>query len=170
MDYIINESLVPHINDGTISLEEIHALVSIRDFVNRVSSKEYMHKSDINSIRERFGSAPTVTTWGDYFQTELAFEKVRSGEPDLVSAAGTVKFDIISSHTIFSEKDTAFFEWVERNFTACISHPSEMTDEEKEEALHLKILLDYYVNLGINGNFTQAELAWYMDYREQCAV
>jgi len=42
--------------------------------------------------------------------------------------------------------------------------------QEEEEILHLKILKDYYTNLGLVNNFTDAEMQWFDGFQEAKVV
>ncbi|HPQ55292.1 MAG TPA: hypothetical protein PK253_18725 [Spirochaetota bacterium] len=170
MDYLINEDIIQHINNGVFSVEEIDALIDIRDFINRTASKEYIDNGKLESLKERFGTSPVVTTWGDYFQTEIAYNKVNGIIENVQSAVETVKFDIMSCHVIFSQKGISFHEWVESRFETAMTGMALMREEDVEEAVHLKILKDYYVSLGVTGVFTAAEEMWYNAYKEDVAV
>ena len=49
------------------------------------------------------------------------------------------------------------------------SGKDEHTDEEKE-IVHLKILKDYYIDLGIKDNFSETTLKWYYSFKEAMAI
>ena len=170
MEYLINEDIIQHINNGEFTIDEIEALIEIRKFINRTSSRDYIDNGLVDSLKIRYGTAPVVTTWGDYFQTEIAYGKINGEIVNIQSAVDTVKFDIMSSHVIFSGKGISFHEWIESRYEEAMNNPSAMKEEEIEEALHLKILRDYHVTLGITGVFTAAEEMWYNAYKEDVAV
>ena len=119
---------------------------------------------------KKYNTMPTVVTWGDYFQMELAYELRNSSLEDFTRAVDTVKFDIISSYQIFFEKEPIFYEWVESNYNKIKSERDKFSEEEHEEAFHLKILKDYYINLGIINKFSKEEMVWYNSYKEVVAV
>ncbi len=167
MEHILNQELIPQVNNGELSMTKIHCLISIKEFINRISTKRYLEKHDIDRICEEFKVPPSVTTWGDYFQIELVYEIANLSDKDFIKAVETIKFDIISSYIIFSEKDSSFSDWVENNFEL---KEDEAADEEYEEAFHLKILKDYYLNLKIEDKFSSEEMAWYESYKEAAAM
>jgi len=111
-----------------------------------------------------------VVTWGDYFQTELAFELMDLSDEEFRKAIETVKFDIISSFIIFSEKGIDFFEWVDSNYETYLSLKNDVQEEDLKEALHLKILKDYFVSLQITNIFTKQEMKWHSGFKEGIAV
>lgn len=170
MEYLINEDLIQHINNGTFSIDEIDALIEVRDFINRTASRDYIDNETVDSLKTRYGTSPAVISWGDYFQTEIAYGKINGVIENIQSAVAAVKFDIMSSHVIFAEKGISFHEWVEIRYEEAMSGTSSMKREDIDEAVHLKILRDYYVSLGIKGVFTPAEEMWYNAYKEDVAV
>jgi hypothetical protein len=51
-----------------------------------------------------------------------------------------------------------------------VAEKSELLTEEDEEILHLKVMKDYFIDMGITDNFTQAERQWYCDFDEAVAM
>lgn len=170
MEYLINEELIGLINSGELSLTKIKDLVYIKEFIDRVSSESYLEEGALREIIKTHGTAPTVLTWGDYFQTELAFDLHRASDEEFSRAVDTVRFDIISSYLIFSEQDITFFEWVDNSYMSAMENHEILTAEEIEEAMHLKILMDYYTNLGLINGFTSEELKWHRAFESAAAV
>ncbi len=170
MEKIINQELIPLINNGQLSIPKIHSLISLREFINRIASKPYMRNDDISKIHDKYHVFPTVTSWGDYFQVELVHDILNYPDNDFIKAINTVKFDIISSHIIFSEKRASFFRQVNDWYDDISSKQEGVSLEDYEEICHLKILKDYYVNLGIEEKFTSQEINWYEEYKEAVAV
>lgn len=170
MKEVLNESLIPLLNDGKISIQRVHQLVYIKDFIDRVSTKEYIPHNTAQNINEKYGVLPSVITWGDYFQTEMATSLLVLSDADFQKAVETVKFDMLASYTIFYEKESSFFKWVEDSYNEIISCKKGRYTEEEEEILHLKILKDYYSDLGITDNFTESELKWLESFNEAEAI
>jgi hypothetical protein len=169
MEFILNEELVPMINNGMLNMEKILCLIEIKEFVDRVASKNYLDEHIVNKIEEKYGVKPSVITWGDYFQTETAYDLQWKTEEDYQYAVETIKFDILSSQEIFTDKGRFLFDWVEQNYNSVESDFSNenVTEQEYKEALHLKILKDYYSNMKIKDNFTTAEKLWYNEFKEK---
>jgi len=170
MEFIINEEHIPMINNGKLNISKIYLLISLKEFIDNISSNSYMSDDVVLNIKKRYNEIPTVITWGDYFQTELVFEMLDSSDEDFQRAVNIIKFDIISSYIIFSGKLISFMDWVEDNFQYIQSRKDQFSSEEYEEAFHLKILKDYYINLGIVNNFSSEEMDWYNIYKEDIAV
>ncbi len=165
----VNEAVLGMINDGLLSAEKIKRLIHIRELVDRISVKKYLEEDDVRELYGRYGVLPNVVTWGDYFQTELATTLKDLSDSAFQRVLDTVQYDLISSYVIFSAQSASFFEWVDASFRQ-IDTDSQEHSEEENEIMHLKILKDYYVNLGIEDCFTESEMAWYASYDEAAAV
>jgi len=170
MDKMINEAIVPLINDGYISKERVEHLIFIKEFIDSIASKMYLGESDVNAIYNRYGVKPNIVTWGDYFQTEMASTLLKVSDEEFIGALDTVKFDVMSAWEIFSNKDAEFFEMVDQWYYSLLGlDPAEYTEEE-DEILHLKILKDYFVDMGITDKFTESMKLWYHSFAESAAI
>ncbi len=161
MQEVINEALIPMINEGLISVSRIHELIYIKEFVDRVSTRKYIDSESEENLRERFGVSPSIITWGDYFQTEMATALVHLSEEEFTRALDTVRYDIISSFQIFEDKKIDFIEWIDMAYVSVTGGQDYACEEDPQDILHLKILKDYYINMGIVNRFTKAELHWH---------
>jgi hypothetical protein len=171
MEKLLNDSIVSFISDGRIPMATIRDLISIREFIDRVSDKKFISESSVHSMTQKFGTAPDVVTWGDYFQTDLAALAAR--DPDNFSrVSDTVRFDIMSSWDIFSNAGSGLIQWVEDKTRELWVSGKDRTlfTEDDEEVYHLGILLEYYRDLGLNGNFFESELIWYHSFFEDDAT
>jgi hypothetical protein len=170
MKEILNNALIPMVNEGLIGASRIISLIEIKEFIDNISTRGYIEKRDADEISKKYGVMPDIITWGDYFQTELASSLVNKTDEEFFLAIETVKYDMISSCIIFSEKESDFFQWVDESYYQILSSSrDEHTDEEKE-IVHLKILKDYYLDLGITDNFSEATLEWYNSFKEAMAI
>jgi len=167
---IINRALMPVINDCGMSAARVEALVYIKEFIDRISSKSYMRMEDLEKLKERYGVYPDVVTWGDYFQTELGTTFRNMSDDLFFRAIDTVKFDMISSYLIFTGKDASFLNWIEDSYNDIVSHGSDNFTDEEKEIIHLKILKDYFIDLGIKNSFTESELKWHSSFSEAMAI
>ncbi|MCU0847486.1 MAG: hypothetical protein MUD12_06320 [Spirochaetes bacterium] len=170
MKRVINETVMPLINEGLLSVSKLHDLIYIKEFIDRVSTRMYIEPESADEIGKKYGVKPRVVSWGDYFQTELATSLHHVSDDEFRRAVSTIKFDIISSYIIFSEKDSPFFEWVEDNWNAVAASGASDFDDDEQDIIHLKILMDYYVNMGIINGFTASELEWYGGFEESMAM
>lgn len=170
MQEIINESILPMVNDGTLSIERIKSLVYIKNFIDRISTKTYLSEESAQELEKRYGVRPNIISWGDYFQTEMATSLVVISDEEFGRALETLKFDMVASWVIFCEKDDAFFEWVDATHDTIVRAKDSGYTAEEEEILHLKILRDYYTNLGLVNNFTEGEMQWFAGFQEAKVV
>lgn len=170
MQEILTEAVVQMLNDGLLSMKRVRELIDLKEFIDRISSKQYINEKDVYTLVKRFGVMPNIVTWGDYFQTDLASVLQIVSDEEFDRILDTIRFDIISSYIIFCEKNDDFFQWVNTMHATITSSKADGFNEEEEEILHLKILMDYYLNMGIIDNFTEAEMQWYYAYGEAQAV
>jgi hypothetical protein len=170
MPALINRAIIPIINDRGISAVRLNNLIYIKEFIDRVASRLYLQDIEIERIEKKYGVKPDIITWGDYFQAEIATSMKNVSDLEFLRAIETVKFDIISSYSIFMNKEKIFFEWIDNSIRNMdMSDITNLNDEEKE-IIHLKILMDYYVELGITGNFLESETLWYTSFKEAKVV
>jgi hypothetical protein len=163
MEKILNDSIMHLVNEGRLSAAKIQLLINIKDFIDRISDRKYLVGETPESMIVRYGAAPDIITWGDYFQTDLAMTAVEQDDAEFEKTIETVRFDIMASWDICSSNGPEFFEWVQDANTSLWiagTDAENFTDEEKEIA-HLKVLVEYFTNMGLNGNFYESELIWY---------
>lgn len=166
MERMVSDCLLPFINQGTLSVDKVNILAEMKAFVDRVSTRTYIGENTLASLVKQFGVEPDIVTWGDYFQSELAFDAVKYSEEELKRVTDTIKFDIMSAYQIFCEHETGFFEWVESASNDIIMATEQEYTEEEQEILHLKILKDYFCNMGIVDEFTPEEVLWYASFEQ----
>jgi hypothetical protein len=167
---MVNEAVISLINEGFLSTNKIHKLIEVKEMVDRISRKKYIEEHDARELFNKYGVMPNIVTWGDYFQTELATTLKDLSDSAFDRVIDTVRFDLMASYMIFSEQSSQFFEWVDSNHVLVTMKEGDDKTEEEKEILHLKILKDYYVNMGIIDRFTPAEMKWYESYEEAAAV
>jgi hypothetical protein len=166
----LNETLLPMVNEGSLSVDRITSLVYIKEFIDRIASKHYLDEGTADDLEEKYGVRPNIITWGDYFQSEMATSLLVLPDEEFLKAVETLKFDMVASWIIFCEKDDFFFEWVDDMHGSITDRKSSNFTEEEEEILHLKILKDYYVGLGLVNNFTESEMHWFSAFQEAKVV
>ena len=170
MEVILNDVLIPFVNDGRISLDRVDSLVYIKEFIDRVTTKPYMKDEDIEKIIQKYGVAPTVVTWGDFFQTELAMDFLNATDEEFFDAMDAVRFDIIASFEVFDEKGSEIFQWIERTISELATKDESLFSDEDREIVHLNILKNYFLDMHIINNFTSSELEWFEGFKEAQAV
>jgi hypothetical protein len=166
MTEIINGSIIDMVNDGLLSMKRIEGLIYVKEFIDRASGKKFIEEPAVRKLEKKYGVRPNIITWGDFFQTEMARALHGVSDEDFGRAVETLKFDIIASHTIFSEKDSSFFEWVDLTYMAITNHKLSDFTAEEQEILHLKILMDYFNDMGIADNFNESEMRWFDGFME----
>ena len=173
MDKLVNEAVIPVINANQADSQRIQALISIKELVDRLASVSYLEVEEIKRLEKEYGTKPGICTWGDYFQAELATNFLGSSDDEFFRAIDTVRFDIIASVIIFSEKDDRFMKWVESRYLEAIieneTNHNSMSDGDKE-IYHLKILKDYYTDMGLLDKLTDVDIEWFNSYSEARAV
>lgn len=169
MEKILNDALIPLVNEGRLSMNRIRGLIYIRDFIDRASTKEYISGRLVAELEEACGEVPDIITWGDYFQTELALCFRDFSDEAFGRTLDSVRFDIMSCVEIFPGKSEDFFAWIDSRYYAAADPDHELTAEDAEY-VQLKIMKDYYVHMGLADNFTPAEKSWYSSYDEAAAV
>ncbi|HNX22783.1 MAG TPA: hypothetical protein PKG60_01965 [Spirochaetota bacterium] len=170
MNNLINRAIIPVINDRGISSLRMSHLIYIKEFIERISTKSYMKDEDLTRLEAQYGEIPDIITWGDYFQAEMATTMQFKNDDEFIRAFETVKFDMISSYMIFKDKGSDFFEWIENSFGNLIIDDTDNLSDEDKEIVHLKILMDYYQEIGITDRFAESELNWHSSFREALAI
>lgn len=167
MKKLINETIIPILNQGNISVEYINNLIELKKFVDRIATRKYTIDEMSENLKEKYGEEPRIITWGDYFQSEIATNTYKLSYDEFTKKIYTIKFDIMSAYEIFSEQTDEFFIWIEDSYNEIISHKTEDYCSEENEIIHLKILKDYYTNMKIEDNFTIEEKLWYNSFFEK---
>ncbi len=170
MNNLINRAIIPIINDRGITSERMLQLIYIKDFIDRISAKPYMKDEELVRLEAQYSVTPDIISWGDYFQAEMATSMKDESDDEFLKALETVKFDMISSYLIFKDKGSEFFEWIENSFNNIVIDDVKILSDEDKEIVHLKILMDYYREIGITGNFFESELNWYSSFKEALAI
>ncbi len=170
MKEVINRALMPVINENGMSIERMSSLIHIKEFIDRISGRDYLGMDDLTRLEQRYGVIPDVATWGDYFQAELGTTFRDMSDQIFFGAIDTVKFDMISSFLIFEGKDETFFNWIEDAFLDIVSEIDENYTTEEQEIIHLKILKDYYIDLGLRNTFSESEMLWHSSFHEAKAM
>ncbi|MFA5518572.1 MAG: hypothetical protein WDA74_04890 [Spirochaetota bacterium] len=167
---LINRAVIPVINEGGVSFARLENLIYVKEFVDRISTQKFVNDTEVLELQKKYGVKPDIITWGDYFQSEFASRFCRESDQEFLKAVDTVKFDMIASYLIFHEKGSEFFEWVRNSYYNTLIDDHGYESSEVDEIRHLKILMDYYLELGIADRFDEAEMSWYADFKEEDAA
>ena len=167
---LINRAVIPLINTGGITSLRLMNLIYIKEFIDRISTKSFLHKDEVERVKDQFGVKPDVISWGDYFQAEIATSAKTLNDDEFMKIFETLKFDMISSYMIFKNKGTDFFEWIENSYADIEIKDIDQPTDEDSEIIHLKILMNYYIEMGIVDRFSESELKWHSSFSEALAV
>ena len=167
---LINRAVIPVINEGEVSFARLTNLIYLKELIDRISTLKFVDDSEVLELQKKYGVKPDIITWGDYFQSELASKFCRKSDQEFLKAVDTVKFDMIASYLIFNEKGAEFFEWVSDSYYNILMDEQGYASSEVDEIKHLKILMDYYIELGIADRFNETEMSWYADFKEKDAA
>ncbi len=170
MKELTNEAVLEMVNNGMISVDRLHHLVYLKEFIDRIGTKKYLEEKDVVKIELSYGVKPNVVTWGDYFQTELASSLRTLSDEEFIKAIETVRFDMMSSYMIFNDKNDEIFNWIASERDRIELEKKQQLTEADEEIVHLNILKDYYLNIGIVDKFTEQEMQWYTQFNEAAVI
>ncbi len=170
MNNLINRAIIPVINANGITTIRMNLLISMKEFIERISTKPYMKEEELERLEAQFGVRPDIITWGDYFQAEIATTMKDIDDDEFIKAFDTIKFDMISSYFIFKDKGIDFYNWVENSFNNIEIEDIDSLGDEDKEIVHLKILMDYYQEIGITDRFSESELNWHSSFKEALAI
>ena len=77
---------------------------------------------------------------------------------------------MIAAYEVFSEKGEGFLDWIDSIYDEITSQKDSNYTSEEEEILHLKILKNYFFDLGLVDKFSDSEIDWFIDFREAAAM
>ena len=72
MQPAVRRALESFILQKKLSPRKLRNLVGVATTAERLASRHYMEKAELDGIVGRFGVAPDVTTWGDFFAAEYS--------------------------------------------------------------------------------------------------
>ncbi|MBN1499626.1 MAG: hypothetical protein JW982_05705 [Spirochaetes bacterium] len=166
MEKLLNDAVISLVNQGKLSIVKINQLMALKEFIDRLAQKSYISSDVVEDLVSKYGSKPQIVTWGDYFQTEVAYDSYSYSDEEFLKVISTIKFDLMSSYEIFSNQSYEFFDWIEKTFKEIIDQNKSVYTEEEQEVLHLKILKDYYINMDLKDNFIPEEILWYNSFMD----
>lgn len=134
---------------------KLRNLVSVATTAERLATKPYIEKRELDLIVDRFGVGPDVTTWGDFFASEIATDHWEKADAEFEKICETVIFDFIAACMVFPGRTAAFIESVMHEYHASLGKGVDLRNAEDQEKIHLGILAGYYEQMGL----TQENLA-----------
>ena len=161
----INPSLYGMIKRGQLNSFKLSELIRLKEIVERFVIKPHISNDEVQSIKEKFGTEPDVITWGDYFQAEIGSQYFNVSDEEFSRIVDTVRFDLISAAMIFTEKPDSFFDGVLQKGDEAYAIPEEEWTEENEEAAHLMILRNYFLELELHENrVSDIDRRWFNEF------
>ena len=167
----INPLVQKLVLENQLSPRKIRNLILLKKMVDRLCSSLYLDPEEALKIEEKVGEFPDIVTWGDYFQTEIAIEHGKKNDAEFEAVIQTVTFDLIASTLIFTNKDDDFRSNVRNaQLAAQVKDYTSWTSED-EESIHLGILLDYFLQMGLDmQKLTEQDFAYFEQFAAQKAV
>ena len=151
--FILQKKLTPR---------KVRNLVGVATTAERLAGRPYIEKAELDGILGRFGVAPDVTTWGDFFAAEIASDHWEKSEAEFEKICETVSFDFIASCLIFSEKSQAFIDSVMAGYSDSIAKDQGLRNSDDEEKIHLGILGGYFSQMGLaREKLSEADMAFF---------
>lgn len=132
-----------------LSPRKLRNLVAVATTAERLATRPYIEKAELDGIVGKFGVQPDVTTWGDFFAAEIASDHWEKAEAEFEKICETVTFDFIASCLIFAEKPRAFIDSVMNGYNESIAKDQGLRSGDDEERIHLGILGGYFSQMGL---------------------
>lgn len=166
METNINPELNDMVKRGQLSPHKIQELQRLKGIVDRFAMTRFVSEEELVSLVEKFGVEPDIQTWGDYFQTEIASRFFDLADDDFTRIVDTIRFDMISATMIFQGKSERFLRKVESDGLIAYGSDTPWTDREEESA-HLYILMQYYLEMGLEETLiAQEDMDWFNQFVE----
>lgn len=163
----MNSELNDMVRRGQLSKNKIESLVYLKRLVDGYATTRFVSEQEEQRLKERFSVAPSVITWGDYFQTEIASRYFELSDEEFFKVIETIRFDLVSAIQIFQGKSEAFFEKVDGEAMIASSRDEGEIEETDSEALHLQVLMKYYREMGLDGvEIDPVDLNWFDSFLE----
>ncbi len=150
MQPTVRRALESFILQKKLTPRKLRNLVSVATTAERLATRPYLEKAELDGIVGRFGVTPDVTTWGDFFAAEIASDHWEKNEVDFEKICETVIFDFIAACLIFTEKTQAFIDSVMQQYSESIAKDQGLRSGEDDERIHLGILGGYFAQMGLS--------------------
>lgn len=161
----INPALESMITRGLLGDCKIRELIRLKQIVDRFALAPYRSQEEVHTLKEQYGVEPDVISWSDYFQTEIASQFHHVSDDEFVRIVDTVRFDLISASLIFTGKPKSFIDRIDSEGIAVYELPRKSWSADQEEAAHLFILKNYFVEMKLHENRICAEdRAWFDEF------
>ncbi len=156
---------------GKLSPRKVRNLIVLKKMVDRLATKTYISESEVEELAELYGEAPDIITWGDYFQAEVATDHWQKDDAEFETLMQTITFDLIAAILIFDKKKREFFEIVRANQQEAMQKDKHKITEEDKEHVHMGILLDYFLQMGLSAaNLTDQDFDYFEQFASKKAI
>ncbi len=145
----LHSELQGMVRRGQLSEAKISELVRLKETVERFASCPYVSNDEIANLEQRYGAKPSIITWGDYFQTEIASRHFALNDQEFSRIIDTIRFDLIAALKIFQNKPKLFFKMVQEDGLAVQAKPQDTWTPEDEQKAHMYILAQYFIEMGL---------------------
>lgn len=136
----------------------------MKKFVDRLAENTYLSTEELQAIEERFGTGPSVRTWGEYFQSEIAEDHFDKSDEEFARIVETIQFDLIAAILIFQNKNEQFLAEVESHYYEA-SQKTPPLSLQDEEYLHLGLLQEYFEKLNLRqSKISEEDYEWFEKY------
>lgn len=161
----LNPELQGMVNEKKLTNKKIKALVRLKKIVDRLATVNFVSEEEAHRLQKKFGAAPDIITWGDYFQTEIAEAHRKKTDVEFDVIVNTITFDLIASILIFTGKPKEFFEQVEQAKLEVQAKPFDDWHPLDEDALHLGILKNYFEEMHLDiENLNAQDFSFFRGY------
>jgi len=162
MQVIPRRALESFVLQKKLSPRKLRNLVQVATTAERLSERPYLEHAEIDTIVGKFGVAPDVTTWGDFFAAEIATDHWEKSDAEFEKICETVVFDFIAACFIFSGKPQAFMDSAMAHYRESLARDTSVRDGEDLERIHLGILGGYFTQMGLQkDNLNDADMAFF---------
>ncbi|MBS0617168.1 MAG: hypothetical protein JSR44_03215 [Spirochaetes bacterium] len=145
-----------------LSPRKLRNLVQVATTAERLGERPYLERAELDKIVGKFGVAPDVTTWGDFFAAEIATDHWEKNDAAFEKICETVVFDFIAACLIFSDKPQAFIASAMAHYQESLARDVSVRDGEDLERIHLGILGGYFTQMGlIKDRLNDADMAFF---------
>jgi hypothetical protein len=160
-----------YVEKKLLSPSKIQMLARIKQFIDGKSNLNYLNEIQVQELTKKYHARPSVITWGDYFQSELAEDHHLKSDAEFEKIVQTVQFDIIASILIFQGKNENFLSHVDEQYRNVVRKSNnEPLSKEDQEAVHLGILKSYYLSMGLSDkNLDREDYDWFYQFSLQKA-
>jgi hypothetical protein len=146
----VRRALESFVLQKKLNPRKLRNLLAVAEAAERLSSRPYLERSELDGIVERYGVRPDVTTWGDFFAAEIATDHWEKSDAEFERICETVLFDFIAAAMVFSGKSSEFIASALRNYEASLAKEAGLRTADDEEKIHLGILAGYYREMGLD--------------------